>query len=139
MNLANISKPTACPQCGEDWSKRAVFEFCPRCGSPVARFSFDPLRTTIFGGLTRVNIRAKLIVRSGVFGLGMLMVLTGMILVYGGWLSSSGMDSIQLWISRFSGPVLLVQGFIYAWLPFRKAAMAKIIAFPIDRARRLQR
>jgi hypothetical protein len=132
MTLASVPKPAICPQCGENWPPRRL-EYCPRCGSPAAGcygYGFDPLRARVFGGPPLVNARAKLVVRSGVFGMGLLCMLTGLSLLYGGWLSPQGLDPVQLWVSRIAGPLLLLQGIAHARLPFRRPAGARVLAFP---------
>lgn len=131
MNIAYLSsRVNICPQCGEN--RQSGFEFCPRCGSPAVRQSYDPLQSThFFGTGIHVNRHAKWVVRLGIFGIGSVSLLTGILLFYGGWVSPDNMDVVQIWISRFGGPILLAQGLVYGWLPFRKPAAAKVIAFPV--------
>lgn len=135
MSLAIVPNLTICPQCGEDWVRsRGVarrLEFCPRCGSPVATQGFDPLRAPVYSnGFMRINKRAKLVIRMGVLGIGVVGLLTGALLCYGGWLSSGGLDAVQLWVSRVGGPLLIAQGIFYSWLPFRRVTMnATILPF----------
>lgn len=138
MRLALVAHDlTMCPQCGEDWLASAGLnaprprrlEFCPRCGSPAGG-GYDPLRAPIYSRRSmRINVRAKLVVRLGVFGMGVIGLLTGLLLCYGGWLGSSELDAVQLWVSRVGGPLLLAQGLVYSWLPFRKAVGATILPF----------
>jgi hypothetical protein len=133
MRLMSLSRVMICPQCGDDWADaRRRLEYCPRCGSPVAGMGYDPLRTQLHTGrLVRVNRGAKLVVRSGVIGIGLVCLLTGTLLFHAGWLSpDANMDVVQLWISRFSGPLLLFQGLAYTFLPFRRPEAAKVIPFP---------
>ncbi|MBI3556209.1 MAG: hypothetical protein HY074_08095 [Deltaproteobacteria bacterium] len=55
--------------------------------------------------------------------------LTGLLLCYGGWISPSNLDVVQLWVSRLGGPLLLLQGVVYSWLPFRRPLGATILRF----------
>lgn len=132
MSLASIGQSMICLQCGE--SLRRDREFCARCGSPVT--NCHVLRHPI-----RVSNRAKLVVRAGVFGIGLISFFCGLILSYGGWLDPQAMDIIQIWLSRVSGPALIIQGLVYCYSPFRRPAakLAAVIPFPSDRARSVSR
>jgi hypothetical protein len=120
-SVVGSAKLTICPQCGESFGPLNR-EFCRRCGSPALRLgiNYDPFKVLPATRAIRVDRRTKLIVRSGIFGIGIVSFLTGLLLCYGGWADPQGMDLIQLWISRLGGPVLLLQGILYLWLPFRK-------------------
>jgi hypothetical protein len=132
MKLAALPQPSFCPQCGDDWSE-ARREFCRRCGSPATGFSYDPLHLRFQAATpSSIDLRAKSVLRYGILGLGMVSILSGLLLSYGGWISQiqdPGFDVVQLWISRISGPMLVIQGLFYIWSPFRRPAAAKVIAF----------
>lgn len=136
MSLALLTpNQNICPQCGENWGNpvSSRLEFCPRCGSPVSIDRYDPLRTQILGkGLGHINKSTKLIVKSGVWIIGAVGLLTGLIMFYGGWFGSSlaGIDPVQLWVSRIGGPALLIQGLFYVWIPFRRPKSAVLLKFP---------
>jgi hypothetical protein len=135
MNLLNLvggPLPLVCPQCGEGLHKSD--EFCARCGSPSPANTLrcDPLRLHVRAASSRVHRHSKFIVRLGVLGFGLVSWISGGLLSYTGWVDPSGLDAIQLWISRIAGPMLLGQGVFYLWVPFRKLAspaapLAKVI------------
>ena len=130
MSLALINeKCLVCSQCGDILQNNLQAKFCKRCGSPVAANFFDPIKQ--IRSSTPVDARAKLIVRSGILGIGIVSILSGILLFYAGWLCSTEveMDIIQLWISRLAAPMLVAQGIFYTWSPFRRPPAAKVIAF----------
>ena len=134
--IRSLDCPPFCPQCGDDWARiremSRLPEFCPRCGSPVTGVNFDPLRARVYG-VVRVNRRTKLVVRSGILGVGVISLIMGALLSYSGWISTENLDLIQLWVSRVSGPVLIIQGLFYGWIPFRRPVAAPVIS--LDRSR----
>lgn len=103
----------------------------------MLRNSYDPLARGLFvsaGNKSKALDRhARLVVRAGVLGMGLVGLLTGVSLVYGGWLDTQApvqLDLVQLWVSRIGGPILLAQGAYYSWVPFRKPALlAKVLRF----------
>lgn len=142
LSVVNNS-PVVCPQCGERWGEERAREFCRRCGSPALFAGVDPLGTSVLRSSIRVNAQAKLVVKAGVFGIGLMSFFCGLLLCYGGWVDPQTMDIIQVWIARVSGPVLVIQGLFYARVPFRRgpvyARPAQVLSFPDRKSLRLNR
>lgn len=89
--IVKMSSPKLqiCPQCGNDWGANPKQEFCARCGSAAfgTRVSHDPLRPISTVGLIAIDRRTKKVIRWGIFGLGVICIITGFCLFYGGWIS----------------------------------------------------
>lgn len=67
-----------------------------------------------------VDARAKLVIRIGVAGTGLIVMLSGALLLFPS-------PESQLWLSWVLGPVLLVYGALQTLAPFRRAKAAEVI------------